>query len=73
MGTIMDWLRAHGLSKRPVELPREIREASHRQAAESSKLRAEVMIAAGGAGPYYRKAQEINDLAMMLRGEPRKH
>src|SRR5688572_16983800 len=60
---ILQWVRDHVLPHRSTELPWPLREASHRIANESMKLRQEVVHKAGGYAAYERKAQEIRDVA----------
>lgn len=61
MASVMEWLRTHIPHRHRFEVPRELREASHRAANESLLIRSEVMMAAGGFAEYQRRVRELRD------------
>lgn len=59
--TVGQWFRDHFWVMPSVEMPPALREASHRLANESLKLRQEVVLRAGSYERYEKKAAEIRE------------
>lgn len=68
MDVLSHWLSRHVLHRPAPELPRDLREASHRAANESAMIRSEVVLAAGGVAEYRRKAEEIRHTMDAMMG-----
>jgi ribosomal protein L29 len=64
---LLAWALPHRRCRSTAELPRELREASHRMANEGMKLRQGVVQEAGGIAAYERQAARINAIAREMR------